>query len=87
MRYADKSPQDLLQMCINEKLAETLRKYNEEIEAGTTFLLSRDSTKVLKALTKIQKRQDKEILEELGEEIKDDDNYISLGTKEYEIDE
>lgn len=62
--YKDLSRQDLLKECINKKLAFTLKKYNEEIDWHSDYLISRSSVKVLKALTKIQKKNDVNVLKE-----------------------
>lgn len=72
-RYADKNPQELLSDCINEKLQATLERYNKEIELNSDYLLTRSSAKVLKALTKLQKRADKDDLEFAAKEGEDID--------------
>ena len=51
-----------------ERLEATLEKYNREIELNSDYLLTRSSFKVLKALTKLQKRADKNVLEALAKE-------------------
>lgn len=69
-KYADKTPAELLSMCIDDKLQGTLEKYNEEIKLNSEYILTRSSFRVLKALSKLQKKADKEALEaaSLGEE-------------------
>lgn len=67
-KYSDKSRDDLLSMCITGKLEATLEKYNREIELNSDYILTRSSFRVLKALTKLQKRADKGVLEALIEE-------------------
>lgn len=67
-KYQDKSREELLSMCIDNKLEATLEKYNKEIELNSDYLLTRSSFRVLKALTKLQKRADKNVLEALAKE-------------------
>ena len=67
-KYQDKSQEELLSMCIDNKLEATLEKYNREIELNSDYLLTRSSFRVLKALTKLQKRADKNVLEALAKE-------------------
>lgn len=67
-KYADKSREELLSLCIDGKLDATLEKYNREIELNSDYLLTRSSFRVLKALTKLQKRADKGVLEAIAEE-------------------
>lgn len=67
-KYSDMSKDDLLSMCITGKLQATLEKYNREIELNSEYILTRSSFRVLKALTKLQKRADKGVLEALVEE-------------------
>ena len=67
-KYADKSREELLSLCIDSKLDATLEKYNREIELNSDYLLTRSSFRVLKALTKLQKRADKGVLEAIAEE-------------------
>ena len=55
--------QELLTSCINSKLDATLDKYNREIDLNSDYLLTRSSFRVLKALTKLQKRADKAVIE------------------------
>ena len=64
-KYKDKTPIELFHDCIHQKLYLTLQRYNEEIDFNSDYLLTRSSTKVLKAITKIQKRDDKNVLEEM----------------------
>lgn len=63
-RYIDKTPAELLSYCIEDKLNTTLKKYNKEMDLNSDYLLSRSSFKVLKAITKIQKKSDKKALED-----------------------
>ena len=65
-KYKDLSQSDLLTNCINNKLQTTLETYSEEIKLNSDYLLTRSSFKVLKALTKLQKRADKDVLEEIA---------------------
>lgn len=55
--------QDLFKSCVNEKLKTTLDNYLHIIEVNSDYLLTRNSMKVLKALTKQQKQEDKKALE------------------------
>lgn len=66
-KYKDMSPNELLTFCINDKLQGTLNRYNEEIKLNSDYLLTRSSFRVLKALTKLQKKADKAVLESLAE--------------------
>lgn len=83
-KYKDMSRPELLSFCINDKLQGTLTKYNEEIKLNSDYLLTRSSFRVLKALTKLQKKADKAVLESLSEienklntpiEEEDENNY------------
>ena len=67
-KYSDKTKDELLSLCIDNKLQAALEKYNKEIELNSDYLLTRSSVRVLKALTKLQKRADKEVLEALAAE-------------------
>lgn len=53
---------ELFNECINNKLKNTLYKYNVETEHMSDFLLQQEGIRVLKAITKIQKFDDKEII-------------------------
>lgn len=66
LKYDGYTRARLLQECIHNKLKATVLKYNEEIEDNADYLLTRSSTKVLKALTKIQKADDKKTLKALA---------------------
>ena len=66
-KYSDKTKDELLSLCIDNKLQATLEKYNKEIELNSDYLLTRSSFRVLKALTKLQKRADKGVLEAIAE--------------------
>lgn len=71
----------LFQECIRNKLKATIIRYDEEIEDSTDYLLTRSSAKVLKAITKIQKADDKNRLEaealekEFEEDLEKKENY------------
>ena len=74
-KYDEYDRQALLKTCINNKLAYTLKRYNEDIDANSEYLLTRSSFKVLKALTKLQKKEDvKAIKETLKLDIEEDIN-------------
>ena len=66
-KYANMSQGDLLSYCINDKLQGTLKTYSEEIKLNSDYLLTRSSFRVLKALTKLQKKADKEVLQSLSD--------------------
>ena len=61
----------LFKECINHKLVETLKTYNEEVDVNSSFLIEQSTIRVLKALTKLQKKDDKAVLEELANEAKE----------------
>ena len=65
-KYSNMSQADLLSYCINDKLQGTLKTYNEEIRMNSEYLLTRSSFRVLKALTKLQKKADKNVLESIA---------------------
>lgn len=49
-------------VCINKRLAATLKNYSAKIDEASEYLLRQESFRVLKALTKIQKNKDKEVI-------------------------
>ena len=51
--------------CIEKKLNLTVSKYNNELALNSRYITGRSDKKVLKALTKLQKNQDREILKNL----------------------
>ena len=59
---------EIFNICINKRLAATLRKYNAEIDATSEFLIKQESVRVLKALTKIKKNEDREVIKQNMEE-------------------
>ncbi len=65
-KYENLTPSELLSFCIDSKLQATLKRYSDEVRWNTDYLLTRSSFKILKALTKIQKNADKEVLKTLG---------------------
>lgn len=74
-KYKGYTKTRLFQECIHEKLKYTVQMYNEEIDLNTDFLLSKESARVLKAITKIQKADDKNLLDslDLNEENNEED--------------
>lgn len=72
-RYKNVSRNELFTKCIDEKLKGTLKKYNEETNLTSTYLIEQSSIRVMKTLTKIQKKNDIEVLEAYskGEEADD----------------
>lgn len=67
-KYESVSRADLFSSCIQDKLDTTLRKYNYEISRNADYLRTRSSAKVLKALTKLQKKDDMELLDSMAED-------------------
>ena len=66
--YEKKKRVDVLTSSINYKLKTTLLKYDEEVDDCSNFLTTAGEVRVMKAITKIQKKYDKENLEEILEE-------------------
>lgn len=66
--YDSLSKVEIFNVCINNRLASTLRKYNEDIDSTSEYLLKQSSVRVLKALTKIKKVSDKDIINDYMEE-------------------
>jgi len=60
--FKDISRDELYSKCIDDKLTETVLKYNTELDLNSKYLLTRASMKVLKGITKVQKAADKQIL-------------------------
>jgi hypothetical protein len=65
--YKDLSKVEIFNTFINKRLAATLIKYNEQIDATSEYLLRQSSVRVLKALTKIKKVDDKDIIQQYRE--------------------
>ena len=77
-RYKDVSRTELFNQCIDERLKAVLLQYNEEADVTSNYLIRRGSARVLKALTRMQKQDDKDVLESKKkkkneEEVKYDD--------------
>lgn len=53
---------EIFNKCINDKLITNLRNYNLEIDSTSYFLAHQSSIRVMKALTKSQKEDDKEAI-------------------------
>lgn len=70
-RYKDLSKVEIFNECINNRLAATLVKYNEKIDSTSEYLLRQSSVRVLKALTKIKKVNDKDIINSYMEDSND----------------
>lgn len=87
LKYKDIQREELLKSCITNKLAGTLERYNEEIDLNSDYLLTRSSTRVLKALTKMQKKQDKQILEESEDLPSDEEEEFEAPIKEVDWDD
>lgn len=60
--FKDISREELYSQCIDNKLTETVLKYNVDLDLNSKYLLTRASMKVLKGITKVQKAADKQIL-------------------------
>lgn len=59
---------ELFNLCINNRLAATLKKYNQDIDTTSEYLLRQSSVRVLKALTKIKKVDDKDVINQYMED-------------------
>lgn len=66
-KYKKYSKNDMFTESVQEKLKNTLINYDYDMERNSEFLLSRDSAKVLKAITKIQMKDNRKALEEASE--------------------
>lgn len=66
--YENLTKVEIFNVCINNRLASTLRKYHEDIDSTSEYLLKQSSVRVLKALTKIKKVSDKDIINDYMEE-------------------
>ena len=73
-KYKDLSRSEFYTKCINEKLKSALHTYQIDLQESEEYLIRRRSTDVLKAITKIQKEQDKEDLEKIIETSKGESN-------------
>lgn len=62
-RYKDISRVELFNQCIDSRLKAVLLRYNEATEATSNYLIRRGSARVLKTLTRMQKQEDKDVLE------------------------
>ena len=72
-KYKNFSRVELFEYCIQELLKQKLKLYNDEIDNTVEFLENRGSTRIMKALTKIQKKEDKEVIEaNLKKEVKEE---------------
>lgn len=60
--FKDIPREELYSQCIDDKLTETVLKYNADLDLNSKYLLTRASMKVLKGITKVQKAADKQIL-------------------------
>lgn len=67
-QYKDLTKVEIFNICINNRLAATLVKYNEQIDSSSDYLLRQSSVRVLKALTKIKKNDDKDIINQYMED-------------------
>ena len=66
--YNKYSHDALLTKFINDRLSESLNQYNIELEKNITFLSNQAGMKVLKAISKKHKQEDKAIIETYFEE-------------------
>lgn len=60
--YKDLTKFEIFNACINKRLADALVNYNEQIDYTSEYLLRQSSVRVLKALTKMKKVDDKDII-------------------------
>ena len=56
------SRDDLFEECVNKKLENVVKIYNRELDEGSDFLLTKNPESVLKAINKMQKVKDREVL-------------------------
>ena len=71
-KYKNISRSSLFTTCINNKLKNTLRQYNLEIELTSKYLIEQNTVRVMKTITKVQKENDLEALEQAIEKSKND---------------
>lgn len=61
-KYKDLTHEQIFTTCIETKLRNTLLNYNYDIDLNSKFLLTRQAEKVLKAITKIQMKDNREAI-------------------------
>lgn len=61
-RYLTISRDDLFTQCINERLKATLLEYGEHVENDSNFLMKQSEIRVFKAITRMQREEDKETI-------------------------
>ena len=64
-KYYKISKDTIYTECIEKKLNLTVLKYNKELALNSRYIERRSDKKVLKALTKLQKNQDREVLKSI----------------------
>lgn len=63
-KYSKMTQVELFNQSINKLLTQTLKKYNNNIDLLSEYVLNKEGMRVLKAITKIQKNNDKKIIYE-----------------------
>lgn len=63
-KYSKMTQVELFNQSINKLLTQTLKKYNNNIDLLSEYILNKEGMRVLKAITKIQKNNDKKIIYE-----------------------
>jgi DNA integrity scanning protein DisA with diadenylate cyclase activity len=63
-KYSGLTRTEIFDHSINRLLKYTLKKYNNNIENLSEYLLNQEGMRVLKAITKIQKSNDKKVIQE-----------------------
>ena len=61
-KYADYRRPELFKQFIHERLTDTLKMYNHQLDVTSDFLLHQEGDRVLKALTKMKKQEDKDVI-------------------------
>ena len=63
-KYANLSRGEIFNQALNKRLKYTLLRYNDKIDQLSGYLLNQEAMRVLKAITKIQKIEDKKVIYE-----------------------
>ena len=63
-KYSDMTRTEIFNQSINRLLKHTLQRYSNTIEQLSGYLLNQEGMRILKAITKIQKLDDKKIIYE-----------------------
>lgn len=62
--YSNLSRVELFNQCLKEKLNNLLLDYNEELDKKISWLANIDPKRVIRAINKIDRKNDKEIIKE-----------------------